>query len=343
MTLRLTLFGHIDPAPRKTWLVSGLIGAGELGVMFGAPGSGKSVLAGDMAAHIAAGRSWLGRTVASGAVLYLAAERAALTKRRFAAWRIHHQIDDLPLGVADGSADLCSGEAVADILAKAREVRDTFRQELRLIVVDTVSRTLAGGDENSPKDMGRYVTHVGELHNETGAAILLVHHIPADGTQRLRGHGALLGAADVTLGVEKHATGRTATLDKANDGEEGERVTFDLQSVQIADDGTTAPVVVATDMPVQTSSKRPRKLPDRVKNSLDVLADQCLDGHPLPPGGDLPPSIRAVSVDAWRDELYRRGILDQGHPNPREDFKRVKAALQARHLAAEREGLIWAV
>ena len=60
---------------------------GPHAVLVGATASGKSALAGDLAAHIAAGKPWLGRAVTQGAVLYVAAERAALVKRRFAAFR----------------------------------------------------------------------------------------------------------------------------------------------------------------------------------------------------------------------------------------------------------------
>lgn len=113
MKLRLTLYNDIPAVSRKTWLVSGLLGDGEMSVVFGAPGSGKSVLVGDMAAHIAAGREWFGRRVAAGGVLYVAAERAELVKRRFAAFRIRHGEAELPLGVLDGTIDLRSSPAVA--------------------------------------------------------------------------------------------------------------------------------------------------------------------------------------------------------------------------------------
>jgi putative DNA primase/helicase len=56
---------------------------------YGMPGTAKSALAGDLGAHAASGHPWFGRPVSQGAVLYIAAERAALVKRRKAAWRLH--------------------------------------------------------------------------------------------------------------------------------------------------------------------------------------------------------------------------------------------------------------
>ena len=50
-------------------------------------------------AHVAAGLPWFGRRVSQGAVLYIAAERAALVERRMAALRLHHGIADPAAGI----------------------------------------------------------------------------------------------------------------------------------------------------------------------------------------------------------------------------------------------------
>src|SRR6185369_9187567 len=97
---------------------------------------------------------------------------------------------------------------------------------IRLVIVDTLSRALAGGDENSPRDMGALVQNLVCIQEETGAHVHIVHHIPADGTQRLRGHGVVLAAMDTTISIEKVGAIRTATVVKVNDGPEDEEVTF---------------------------------------------------------------------------------------------------------------------
>ena len=43
-------------------------------------------------------------------------------------------------------------------------------------MLDTLSRLLAGGDENSPQDMGTFVRNVAELHHNNKAHIAIVHH-----------------------------------------------------------------------------------------------------------------------------------------------------------------------
>jgi len=110
---RVTPFGEIATVHHKVWLIRDLLGAGELSVIYGAPGSGKSVVVADMAAHVAAGRPWFEQATTQGIVLYIAAERGGLVKRRLAAWRKRHDISGLPLFIIEGIFDFCAGIADA--------------------------------------------------------------------------------------------------------------------------------------------------------------------------------------------------------------------------------------
>ena len=57
----------------------------------------------------------------------------------------------------------------------------------------------------------------------------------------------------------------------------------------------------------------------------------------------MPAYILAHSIDAWRDELYRRGVLKRDASNLSAEFKWLTDQLKARHLIAERDKLIWLV
>lgn len=281
--LGFTLYDDIDLTPRKTWTVEGFLGDGELVCPFGSPSAGKSVLVGDKNGHVAAGRQWFGRRVRCCAVLHVAVERAGVVKRRYAAFRKHHGIESLPLAVVNGSVDLRSSLDDAKLLVDlCKRLEDIKGLGVGLISIETVNRVLAGGDENSPKDMGALVDKLSFLQEETGATVEIVHHIPADGTQRLRGHGALLGACDTTMRIEKTGGVRVCTVDKSNDGPEGERVTFDLVSVQIHHDEetgviTTAPVVVPAEAQA-TEAPRGPKLTLNQKSMLSILGEAGRDG-----------------------------------------------------------------
>jgi hypothetical protein len=341
-----TLYRHLQATSTKTWLVKNLLGAGEASACYGAPGSGKSVLVADMGLHIAAGLPWHGREVLQGAVCFIALERRQLVIRRAIAFREKHGIADLPFAVMGGDFDFRNQEQTATAIAgTVRQVADKTGEKVILISIDTISRALIsmGGDENSSKDMGAVVGTTARLQEKTGAHVQWVHHIPVDGGERLRGHGALLGALDTTINVEKLASGfRTATVIKANDSEEGERIAFTLESVTIGPE-TTAPVVVPADSADIPATKTQRKLSARNSLALKALAETVLaHGQPVPAGFQLPQGIRAVSVDQWKEELLRGGVLDKAGPNWRTDFKRVRDQLADRSLIGIRDELIWA-
>jgi hypothetical protein len=342
--LRFTLFADIDPAPRKVFLVEGLLGAGETSSFVGMPGSGKSVLAGDLACHVAGGLSWLNRRVSKGAVLYVAAERAKLTERRFAAFRKHHRIDNLPLALISGAVNMLSSqEHVVEIAGYAATLAEKMKLPVVLIVIDTVSRVLCGGDENSPKDMGAFVANVAQLQEVTWAHVLLIHHVPQDGNVRLRGHGSLLGSLDTVAAIEKSGAIRTATVQKDNDGVEDQQIAFDLTSVTLSidpdtEEETTAPVVIPADGASSRPAAKNARLPKSAQNALRALQNAIEEvGEAAPVSNHIPPSVRVVTVEQWRTYAYRMGVStsDEGRAK-RKAFQSATDVL----IAAESIG-IW--
>ncbi len=72
---------------------------------------------------------------------------------------------------------------------------------MSLIVIDTLFRSLGGGDENSGVDMGRFVTHADTIREATRAALIAIHHTGKDEARGARGHSSLLGALDTEIFV----------------------------------------------------------------------------------------------------------------------------------------------
>jgi AAA domain len=268
---KFILFRELAATSSKEWLVYNLLGAGEASAMYGKPGDGKSVLAEDLALHVAAGWPWHGRAVRRGGVLYVALERRQLVVRRAIAFRIKHGVEDLPFAVIGGVIDFRDSKRTAEYIAELAQQLDAETTEpVVLIVIDTLSRALCGGDENSPRDMGAIINTMGAIQEKSPAHILWVHHMPQDG-ERMRGHGALLGALDTTIHVEKTGDLRTAKVVKSNDSEEGEQVTFTLESVVIGTDGeteTTAPVV----LPADSAAVKPAAGPKLTKNQQTMFS-----------------------------------------------------------------------
>jgi hypothetical protein len=71
-----------------------------------------------------------------------------------------------------------------------------------LLILDTQARVTVGAEENSSKDMGRFVDNLEKIRRHTSACVMPVHHEPRNG-ENLRGSTALEGAATTILRVSK--------------------------------------------------------------------------------------------------------------------------------------------
>jgi hypothetical protein len=332
----------------KVFLIDGFVGRDEVSFWFGEPECGKSTVKIDAACHVATGRPWCGRDVMQGAVLYVAAERGKTVKRRILAWRLEHGIDDFPLAVIDDTVDLRTGTVDTDrILAAAAELAKVSGQKVVWIIFDTLSRVLAAGDENSSRDMGLLVQSIDRIYRETGAHCSLVHHMPLAG-DRMRGHGLANGAGDTTIKVEKKDGIVTASVAKASDLPEDEKpaMSFRFKSITVSEQPhrTASVMIQAEDQAASGTKSKQGKLSDRQKLALDALNSCAADvGKPPPAIFGLPQGLIAITIDQWRDELFRRGIISKDQKNPRTAFQQIREGLEARAAAAERDGFIWKV
>src|SRR5262245_53981665 len=231
----------------KAFLIDGFVGTAETSAWYGPPDGGKSTVVLDAGCHVAAGLDYCGRQVTRGCVLYIAVERGAVVQRRVLAWCRHHAQMEMPLAVVAEMIDLRTGQVDADRIIATAKAFQAFAGGLPVvwIIIDTLNRSLAGGDENSSRDMGAVITAVDRIQRATGAHCSLIHHVPVDRTDRMRGHGSVLGAVDLTVRITKDDKIVTVEADKANDLVEKPCLTFRFESVELARDGlaiTSAPV-----------------------------------------------------------------------------------------------------
>ncbi|SDE12049.1 AAA domain-containing protein [Bradyrhizobium brasilense] len=307
-----TWFDDVNETVTRDEIVKGFLGAGEFSLFVAKPGTAKSVLLCDIGCHIAAGREWHGRKVKQGMVVFFAAERQSLTERRVAAWRKKHGLAGIPFVVVGGKLDLTGGLIDAKLLAATIKTLETkCGHECVLVIVDTVTRTFGGGDQNTSKDMQRYIQSVDELHRATGAHVAAIHHSGWDGD---RGKGAidLDGAIDVSFGVNVVGKGPTKTFTLectgANDGEEGPVTSFRLDSVELGTDAdgnvTTAPVVAQVEpTPCKTDGSN---LKGSAAKALDSLKLAIQQHGETPPDGSpgFPDGMPTATRDQWRAQYY---------------------------------------
>ncbi|WP_176478441.1 AAA family ATPase [Mesorhizobium sp. WSM3876] len=288
----ITRFRDLGKAKAKPSVVKGLRFAGEASYTVAKPGGGKSALETDIAYHIASGRDWHGHKVEQGLAVYFAAERKALQDRRVMAYRRFFGDDDIPFVVVGGKPDLTHPGRVDALemvkIVKALEVE--YGVPCRLITIDTLARTFGGKNQNATEDMSRYVFNIDLLMDRvTTAHTSVIHHEGWD-TGRAKGSIDLDGAVDVSFRIIK--TGDTFKLicDGANDGIEGDVLSFAMQSVELGvdEDGEpiTAPVIVpaadaAGDQVKATETKQAKAEAD----AMDILLELSAGGHSV--GGGM--------------------------------------------------------
>jgi len=190
------------------WLIRGYMETSSLSLMFGDPASGKSFNAVDMACCIATGRDWHGHKVLAGRVLYIAGEGNRGYSARCAAWSIFNDtsLDDAPLSFSSKTVNLSDPKAAASLNAEISKMTKQTGKPARLIIIDTVARTL-DGDENSTRDMAAFVQQLDLLKAQHNCAILLVHHTGHGDKSRARGSTVLKGALDAEYRVSKDQGG----------------------------------------------------------------------------------------------------------------------------------------
>lgn len=180
-------------------LIKGLLDQGTLSCLYGDSNVGKTFVAMDMAYHVSAGRSYSGLKTERGLVVYVAAEGGRGAKRRLAALRQKFGPNDRPdFVLLPASVDLRNPEIDLNAFKAALA---SLGRPVVLIVIDTLSRAMAGGDENGSVDMGAFVRNVDAVRAATGAHVMIVHHTGKDKAKGARGHTLLRAALDTELEV----------------------------------------------------------------------------------------------------------------------------------------------
>lgn len=214
-------------------VIRGLLTFDSESWIIGAPGSKKSFVALDMAAHVAAGRDWQGSRVQQARVVVIAAEGAGGIGKRLDAWQRAHEGVVLP----PGSLRVLPRPVQAkDAGAWAVLVAACARLQAQFIVIDTQARVTVGLEENSATDIGVYLDAARALREATGACVLTVHHTGRKGGDA-RGSSAIDGAQDTELRIVPDGR-ELATLftEKQKDIEPAEPLALKFATVDLGKD-----------------------------------------------------------------------------------------------------------
>lgn len=254
------------PAP----LIEGLLSLDSASWLIAAPGSYKSFVALDWAAHVGGGRAWLGREVARGPVVYVVAEGVGGMGPRIRAWEQRNGemtgVLFLPMPVQVARED--HWRALVEACRRIGPV---------MIILDTQARITLGLDENDNSQMSEFVEAVELLRRSCGACVLVVHHVGRNG-QHARGASAIDGAQDTEIRLTRPGEPRRVVLqiDKSKNAADDVRIDLELFLCELDGGGTS--LVVGP--PLSAAAPMPDHLANLPLNQR-VLADVMTEIFPM--------------------------------------------------------------
>lgn len=351
----LRWFNEIEPSLDTIDFVEGMLTHSTLSVIFGEPGCGKTFMVLDMALHVALGQKWMGREVTQGGVLYVALEGQGGFRNRITAFRQHHGLEDAQVNFAAITSSINLLDPAADterLIQTIKAAEDKIEQPIVLVVIDTLSRALAGGEENTPEDMGALVGNAQRIIDETGTHVAFVHHSGKDKTKGARGHSSLFGAVDTEIEILRDPQSKVATCHarKQRDLELHEDFSFELQTVKLGFNGRNKPitscVVVPSDNPDCDDSKDNFRQMERtvIEQMHEMMADGRCHAGIIPERGMRP--VTAIKREELRQWLLRHGFLSldnrgQIDTASRSKLSRAMESLRGRKQIGIYEEWVW--
>ncbi len=220
-----TIADAIAPRPHAAHFVDKILREGSLSIVYGAPGSLKSLLLMDMMACIVSAQPWLAPLpgqrldqevfpTSRVPCLWIDYDNGQdLTDERFQALAATYNIaPDAPLSyysIALPWLDLSKAENALYFIGLIQ------RTGAKVIVIDNLGLVKGGASENTD-EMQPVMSHLRQIADVTRSAIVLIHHqrksaAGADATggarrgETLRGYSGIEAACDLILHVERPA------------------------------------------------------------------------------------------------------------------------------------------
>jgi RecA/RadA recombinase len=314
------------PAP----LIDGLVPARALGFLYGPPASGKSFIALDLAYALANGGEWAGHRVADSVgsrVVYVLAEGSYGFRDRIRSWKDAHPDQPAQLHIVPEPVPIFT-VAMRRALEQAQHPLAKLCEHLRAIttpdegedeygashavspyisaiIIDTLSQSIPGADENAASDMSLVIEQLQRLRTDFDCTVIVVHHGNKNRQKVMRGSSVLTGAADFVWYVSKDKGGDIVRVEseKAKDMPEFDPIEFSLvehAGSLVAQHGTVSPLLerifgllvtehtpkalaVATDVVVRTVQRQIKQLrskkliEERTKPKRYVRKDEYMD------------------------------------------------------------------
>jgi hypothetical protein len=223
-----------------------------------------------------------------------------------------------------------------------------FGLPVGLIIFDTYPKAIAagGGDEDKARDQGVAFTNLQRIKHLRPVHVALVGHCGKDKTRGARGSNAWLGDADVMIEIDG-ADIRTAAVTKANDMAEGPFGSFraDVVNLGLDEDGDPIQVSIAVPMDgILVPQKKQSALPKAAQIAQRALGEAVAAHGEAIASNHIPPSVKTVTVERWREYAYLSGISASELPRSKQQaFKRASEQLIAARKVGFWNETVWVV
>ena len=176
-----------EPEP-DNWMVDNCFLAGEVGIISGNGGAGKSSIMQQLATCAVLGLPWLGFRLKAGKALMLACEdtQERLKKRQYA---INKSLARHMEDVLDAGLDLISRVTKDNILLSLDRSNWRLRREslmdklvtrccrtgVQYVIIDTITKTF-GGNQSDPRHVTDYINEMQRLAIAINGVVILTQH-----------------------------------------------------------------------------------------------------------------------------------------------------------------------
>lgn len=207
--LEFVSYGDLGDEEPPRYIIEDTLEANSFSAIIGAPGTGKSFIAIDIACSLVTGTSWLGHKCRKLRVAYLAGEGRSGVIDRMKSWE---EVKS-PILTPKHRDLLKDGLYLASFLPKINRdpanyahlnklVFEIQQHQTDLIVIDTWSRAIAGADENDAGMTSDTIDLLNKIQRITGCSILVIHHT-TKGSDSARGSSAFNGALDTEMLIHR--------------------------------------------------------------------------------------------------------------------------------------------
>lgn len=304
-----------------TFIIQDLLVSDSIVLLYGPTGTYKSTVMIDLCVCLANGLPWHGRETKQSNVAILSHEDGSGFKKRFVAACNLYNITDPEIRWDDHVCNLLDPKEIETY------VRELNTHEIDFLVIDTLAYAIAGGEENSAKDMGVAVNNLRQLREGIEGTVMLIHHSGKNLERGARGSSVLKAAVETEIEVTADNTEITLRQTKQRHCARGKAVFLKAETVQV--DESTA-CILHTGRPSTT-----RNSPDGFSKQTRV-AWRMLE--------ELTESYDEVNLEDFFGELKNNSQFTRNQ-NKQDSFKKaVKRCIKAfethKMIEVSPEGLI---